>query len=93
MYMYIALRRFMHITLLLFRMTSRLPYSAQYHRHHCTLHPLEQLGALYMHNHDDKDPVRPGLEPGTFRLQPSEHEALTQCCFIVGPPSSTSAQH
>ena len=24
---------------------------------------------------------------------PSKHEALTQCCFNVGPPSSTSAQH
>ena len=24
---------------------------------------------------------------------PSKHEAMTQCCFNVGPPSSTSAQH
>ena len=30
---------------------------------------FEQFGALYMHNHDDKYPARPGFEPGTFRLQ------------------------
>ena len=24
---------------------------------------------------------------------PIKHETLTQCCFNVGPPSSTSAQH
>ena len=44
--------------LLLFRMTSRVLYSAQYHRQHCTLHAFEQFGALYMHNHDDKYPPR-----------------------------------
>ena len=55
--------------LLLFRMTSRVLYSAQYHRQHCTLHAFEQYGALYMHNHDDKYPSRPGFEPGTPRLQ------------------------
>ena len=55
--------------LLLFRMTSRVLYSTQYHRQHCTLHALEQFGALYMHNHDDKYPSRPGFEPGTPRLQ------------------------
>ena len=55
--------------LLLFRMTSRVLYSAQYHRQHCTLHAFEQFGALYMHNHDDKYPPRPGFEPGTPRLQ------------------------
>ena len=62
----IALRRFLHIetisrqkearsrdyVLLLFRMTSRIRYSAQYHRQHCTLHAFEQFGALYMPNHD-----------------------------------------
>ena len=26
-------------------------------------------------------------------LYPGKHEALAQCCFNVGPPSSTSAQH
>ena len=55
--------------LLLFRMTSRVLYSAQYHRQHCTLHAFEQFEALYMHNHDDKYPARPGFEPGTSRLQ------------------------
>ena len=55
--------------LLLFRMTSRVLYSAQYHRQHCTLHAFEQFGALYMHNHEDKYPARPRFEPGTPRLQ------------------------
>ena len=26
-------------------------------------------------------------------MPPSKHEALTQCCFDVGPPSSTAGQH
>ena len=55
--------------LLLFRMISRVLYSAQYHRQHCTLHTFEQFEALYMHNHDDKYLSRPGFEPGTPRLQ------------------------
>ena len=54
---------------LLFRMTSRVLYSAQYHRQHCTLHPFEQFGTLYMHSLDDKQPNRAGFEPGTPRLQ------------------------
>ena len=80
----IVLRRFLHnhgniategspksrdYALLLFRMTSRVLYSAQYQRQHRTLHAFEQFGALYMHNHDDKYPSRPGFEPGTPRLQ------------------------
>ena len=82
--MNIALRRFLHnhgniatkarirdYALLLFRMTSRVLYSAQNHRQHCTLHAFEQFGALYMHNHDDKYPARPGFEPGTSRLHES----------------------
>ena len=36
-------------------------YSALYHA-------FGQFGALYMHNHDDKYPSRPGFEPGTPRL-------------------------
>ena len=44
-------------------------YSAQDHRHKWTLHALEQFGALYMHNHDDKYPARPGFEPDTSMLQ------------------------
>ena len=55
--------------LLLFRMTSRVLYSAQYDRQHCTIQAFEQFGALYMHSNDDKYPARPGFEPGTFRLQ------------------------
>ena len=55
--------------LLLFQMTSRVLSSAQYHRQHCKLHPFEQFGALYMHNHDDKYPSRTGFESGTTRLQ------------------------
>ena len=50
-------------------MTSRVLYCAQYHRQHCTLKTFEQSGTLYMHNHDDKYPARPGFEPGTSRLQ------------------------
>ena len=61
--------RSLDYALLLFRMTSRVLYSAQYHRQHCTLHAFEQFGALYMYNHDDKYPSRPGFEPGTSRLQ------------------------
>ena len=55
--------------LLLFRMSSRVPYSAQYHRQPCTPHAFEQFGALQMHSHDDKYPSRPGFEPGSSRLQ------------------------
>ena len=54
---------------LIFQMTSRALYSAQYHTQHSTLHAFEQFGALYMHSHDDKYPARPGFEPGTPRLQ------------------------
>ena len=31
----------------------------------CTLHAFQQFGELYMHNHDDNYPARPGFEPGT----------------------------
>ena len=55
--------------LLLFRMTSRVLYSALYCRQHCTLHAFEQFGELYMHRQDDKYLSRPGFEPGTPRLQ------------------------
>ena len=55
--------------LLLFRIISGVLYSAHYHRQHCTRYAFEQFGVQYMHNHDDKYPVRPGFEPGTSRLQ------------------------
>ena len=44
-------------------------YSAQCHRHHCTLHTFQQFGALYMHNLDDKHPTRPGLEPSSSEFR------------------------
>ena len=79
--MNIALFRFLHkhsniategsqsraYALRLFRMTSRVFYSAQYHRQHFT-HVFEQFGALYMHNHDYKYPAGPGLEHGTSKV-------------------------
>ena len=40
-----------------------------YYEQHCTLQAFEQFGALYMHNHDDKYPARPRLEPGASRLE------------------------
>ena len=49
--------------------TPEVLYCAQYHRQHSTLYVLEQFGALYMHNQDDKYPARPGFKPGTSRLQ------------------------
>ena len=55
--------------LLLFLMTSRVFYSAQYHRPQCTVHTFEQFGRLYMQNHNKKYPPHPGFEPGTSRLQ------------------------
>ena len=81
--MNIALRRYLHnhgniategspdpgLCSPLILMTSRVLYSAQYHRQHCTLHAFEQFGALYMLNHDDKYPSRPEFEPGSPRLQ------------------------
>ena len=66
--------------ILLFRMISRVRYSAQYHRQHGTLHAFKQFGALYMYNNDDKYLARPGFAPDISRLQapvdtnePSEH--------------------
>ena len=55
--------------LLLFRMTSRVLYSAQFNRQQYTLQVFALFEALYMHNHDDRYPARPGFEPGTSRLQ------------------------
>ena len=44
-----------------YRMTSRVLYSAQYHRQHCTLNAFEQFRTLYMHNLDKN--IRPGRDP------------------------------
>ena len=75
----IALRRFQHnygniateegrirdYALYSYRMTSRVLYSAQYHRQHRTFQAFEQFGPLYKHNLDDKYPTPPGFEPST----------------------------
>ena len=52
-------------------MTSRVLYSAQYHRQHCTLQAFEQFSALYtcMYNIDDKYPTRPGFKPSTSEVR------------------------
>ena len=64
--------------LLLFRITPRVLYNAQYHRQHCTLHAFEKFGELYVHHHDDKifdvwpdqDSilVPPGYKPQSIRM-------------------------
>ena len=60
-----------------YRMTSRVLYSAQYHKQHCTLQAFEQLGAPYIHNLDDKYRTRPGFEPSTseFRATTGPNES------------------
>ena len=52
-----------------YRMTSRVLYSAQYHRQHCTLQAFEQFEALYIHNIDNKYLTRPGFKPSTFEFR------------------------
>ena len=61
--------------LLLFRMTSGVLYSAQYHRQHCTPQGFEQFGALYMHimmtnirPDRDSNRVPPGYKPQSIRM-------------------------
>ena len=73
--------------LLLFRMTSRDLYSAQYHS---TLHAFEQFVTLYMHKRDNKYPhdrdsnlVPPGYKPQSIRMSHQEtqnvHSASDAC--------------
>ena len=52
-----------------YRITPKVIYSAQYHRHHYTLRDFEQFGTLYMHNLDDKHPTGPGFEPSTSEFR------------------------
>ena len=61
---------------LLYRMTPRVLYSAQYHRQHCTIQAFGQFGALYMRNSVDKHTNRPGFEPSTsgFRATTGPNE-------------------
>ena len=55
-----------------YRITSRVLYSAQCHRHHYTLHAFEQFGALYRHNLDDQHPTRPGFEHSSSSFEPQQ---------------------
>ena len=53
----------------------------------CTLQALEHFGALYMHNHNDKCPTRPGFETSTFKPTSNleNKHALSksaQCCTL-----------
>ena len=60
---------------LLFRMTSRVLHSAQYHRKYCTLKAFEQFGALYMHDHDDQ-----WLQAPVDTNEPSGLASITSTC-------------
>ena len=75
------------------------------HRQHCTLQAFEQFGALYMHNHDDKYPSRPGFKHGISRLglqapvDTNEPSGPTSKCsdntankLELGPDRSTCAE-
>ena len=64
-----------------YQMTSSVLYSAQQHRRNCKFQALEQFGALYMHNLDDKLPARPGFEHITL----SEFRATTGSNEPSGP--------
>ena len=72
--------------LLLFRMTSRVLFSAQYHRRHCTLQDFEQFGALYMDIYDDNirpdrdsSLVPPGYKPQSLRMS---HRGRDETVYI-----------
>ena len=78
-----------------FQMTSRVLYSAQYHRRHCTLHALEQFGALYMHSPDGKYSTWPGFETSTSEFRATngsnESSSTTQQTWGMGPMCPTLA--
>ena len=62
-----------------YRITSRVLYSAQYHRQQCTLQAFEKIGAqtyMYMHNLDDEPLTRPRCKPSTsaFRATTGPNE-------------------
>ena len=57
-----------------YRMTSRILYSAQYHRQHCTLQAFEQFGALYMNNPNDKHPTQTEPRISEFRATTGQNE-------------------
>ena len=67
-----------------YRMTSRVLYSAQYHRQHCALQTFEEFGALYMTRQDSgKASVMPWSQftKGAF---PGSSRAVFGL-FLVGP--------
>ena len=46
-----------------YQMTSRVLYSAQYNRQHCTLQAFAQFEALYTHNLAEKHPKSQDSNP------------------------------
>ena len=66
----------------------------KYRRQYCTLQVFEQLGALYMHNLDDRHPTRLGIElwtPTTGRNEPSGPAFMTKAIIYSGRPWYISA--
>ena len=79
-----------NFALLLFRMTSRVLYSAQYHRLHYTLQAFEHFGTLYMHNHDDRYPpardsnlVPPVYKSQSIRVSHQSRPARWRCLSVT----------
>ena len=64
-------------------MPSMIIYSAQYHRQYCTPQAFEQIGALHIHNLDDRHPIR------TQYLWVSSHKltewAIKAVLFRINP--------
>ena len=52
-----------------FRIISRVLYSAQYHRQHCTRQDFPQFETLSIQNPDDKYPTRPGFDSSTSEFR------------------------
>ena len=70
-----------------YRIHSRVLYSAQCHRHHCTLHAFEQFRGLYRHNLDDEHSTRPGFEPSSSKV--SSHRRIE---WAIGTASLIQTQ-
>ena len=64
-----------------FRIALRVPYSAQYHRQHCTRHAFKQFGALYLHNPYGKYPIRPGYDYNRLK---SKSGLLAERITVIG---------
>ena len=76
-----------------YRITSRVLYSAQCHRHHCTLQAFEQFGALYMHSPSDKHPTQPGFEPCTSEFRTTTGRIEPSGPGILDKPYPTNTRH